>query len=161
MTGPLLAARFAMAMLPLSAALGASAARAEPLPDATSGTHAGLVWIFGDDDVGHAPDATVPPSPAASIGDRPGYDPLAPGYRSRYTGREQRLELRMHAEASDLVTSLATSAELALGVDAKSLGERGTSAGPSPIRAEDVGSFVELRFSLSRPASCAGSRAST
>lgn len=141
-----LSARWSNAALPLAILLAPSRANAETAPQATSGARAALVWIFGDDDVGHAPDATVPPSPAASIGDRPGYDPLGVGYRSRYTGREQRLELRMRGEAAGLVPALATSAEIALGVDASELGARRTSEGPEPLRAEDVGSFVEMRL---------------
>jgi hypothetical protein len=109
-----------------------------------------LVWIFGDDDTFNPPNSSTPPSPAASIGDRSGYDPLVSGYRSRYTGRENRLELRLRGEASDLVPSLTTTAELAVGLDLLGLGEASGDPRGEPVRAEDLGSFAELRASLAR-----------
>ncbi|HEX6764271.1 MAG TPA: hypothetical protein VF103_02310 [Polyangiaceae bacterium] len=124
---------------------------AEPRdPERSRDVGVALVWIFGDDDVFGAPDARVPPSPAASIGDRPGYDPIGTGFRSRYTGRENRLELRLRGAADDLIPSLSTQAELALGVDVSSLGARSDGASGAPILAEDLGSFVEARLALSR-----------
>jgi hypothetical protein len=114
------------------------------LPEASA--RAALVWIFGDDDVLRPPNETTPPSPAANIGDRPGYEPLVAGYGSRYTGRENRLELRLRGEARDLVPALTTTAELALGFDVTGLGERHGGARGAPVRAEDLGSFVELRL---------------
>ncbi|HEX6272123.1 MAG TPA: hypothetical protein VFZ53_03760, partial [Polyangiaceae bacterium] len=104
----------------------AGRAVAEP-SDATApraSARAALVWIFGDDDALRPPNEATPPSPAASIGDRPGYDPLVAGYGSRYGGRENRVELRLRGEARDLVPALATAAELAVGLDVTGLGER-------------------------------------
>lgn len=102
-----------------------------------------LVWIFGDDDVLHAPGDATPPSPAAGLGDRPGYDELFEGFASRYTGRENRSELLLDATAPGLAPRLTTRARLALGLDAASLGVRG-----APLAVEDAGSFVEVAWQL-------------
>jgi hypothetical protein len=137
-----------MALMALMA-LMAPCAAAEPAadPEASEGVRVGLVWIYGDDDALHSPDASETPSPAAGMGDRAGYDPLFSGYRSRYTGRENRLELRVRGTAPGLVPRLQTSAGLALGIDTSSLGEREGGARGGPLRAEDIGSFVEVRWS--------------
>src|SRR6185503_7139163 len=91
----------------LATELVALGARAEPSALNTSDeARVALVWIFGDDDATNPPDASEPPSPAASIGDRTGYDALVSGYRSRYTGRENRVELRLHGSAPGFVPSL-------------------------------------------------------
>jgi hypothetical protein len=126
---------------------------AEPVaePKASEGVRVALVWIYGDDDAFHSPDASETPSPAAGIGDRAGYDPLLSGYRSRYTGRENRLELCVRGSAPGLVPRLETSAGLALGIDTSSLGEREGGIRGGPLRAEDIGSFVEVRWFLSSP----------
>jgi hypothetical protein len=129
-------------------------AEAHERPKSAATAHAALVWIFGDDDAMNAPNESTPASPAANIGDRSGYDPLVSGYRSRYTGRENRVELRLGAEARDLVPALATAAELALGVDVTSLGEHSGGSRAEPVRTEDLGSFVELRLSLAPPRPC-------
>jgi hypothetical protein len=128
--------------------LFARVSRAEPPSESRSDADArvALVWIYGDDDAFGPSNATEPVSPAASIGDRPGYDLLAPGYRSRYTGRENRVELHVRGTAPGLFRSLDTSAELALGIDATDLGAPGDGASGAPVRAEDLGSFVEARF---------------
>ncbi len=134
----------------LAVLLFARVSRAEP-PDETlssGGARVALVWIYGDDDAFSPSNATEPSSPAASIGDRPGYDSLAPGYRSRYTGRENRVELHVRGAAPGFVRSLETSAELALGIDASGLGASGDGASGAPVRAEDLGSFVEARLAL-------------
>jgi hypothetical protein len=131
--------------LVLTATGPAFAEPSEPAqPEASA--RAALVWIFGDDDVFRPPNESSPPSPAAGIGDRAGYDPLVSGYASRYTGRENRLELRLRGEASDFVPSLATSAELALGLDMSGLDEQSGDARGAPVRVEDLGSFIELRL---------------
>jgi hypothetical protein len=102
-----------------------------------------LVWIFGDDDVLHAPGASTPPSPAASIGDRPGYDELLAGQSSRFTGRENRSELDVEGVAPGFLRGWDTRARLALALDASSLATRG-----APVYVEDAGSFVEARFTF-------------
>jgi hypothetical protein len=123
--------------------------RAEPPVAApTESARVALVWIYGDDDAFGPSNASEPGSPAPSIGDRPGYDSLAPGYRSRYTGRENRVELHVRGSAPGFVRSLETSAELALGIDASGLGAPSDGPGGAPVRAEDLGSFVEARFAL-------------
>jgi hypothetical protein len=123
----------------------------------STATKTSLVWILGDDDVFSPPDQTVPPSPATSIGDRAGYDALFEGSSSRYTGRENRLELRLAGEATGLHELFSTRAELALGVDMAGLGERAGTLG-----FEDAGSWLELfaRFSRDpeRAADGAGAR---
>lgn len=111
-----------------------------------------LVWIFGDDDVENPPDAGSPPSPAANMGDRPGYDPIAPGYDARYTGRENRLELRLSAAAPSVVPRVSTAAELALGIDASGFGAPRDGPTGAEVRAEDLGSFVEIGLGLASPA---------
>jgi hypothetical protein len=130
--------------------LFAGSARTEPAstPERSSDVRIALVWIFGDDDALNPPNESTPPSPAASIGDRPGYDPVVSGYRSRHTGRENRFELRLRGAARDFVPALTTAAELALGIDASSLRQQGNGGGDDALRVEDVGSFVELGLSL-------------
>ncbi|HEY3495649.1 MAG TPA: hypothetical protein VGK73_13220 [Polyangiaceae bacterium] len=98
-----------------------------------------LVWIVGDDDVGHAPSDVSPPSPGPSIGDRAGYDALFEGSSSRYTGRENRLELGVSGETRGFHPLLETRAALLLGVDVTSLGDREGS-----VRFDDAGSRIEL-----------------
>src|SRR6187431_997987 len=97
---------------------------AHPPATAEATTKASLVWILGDDDAFHAPGDVSPPSPAPSIGDRPGYDSLFEGSSSRFTGRENRLEIRLAGAAPGFHPALTTRAELALGVDASDLGAR-------------------------------------
>ena len=116
-------------------ALLAAKGHAEP----NAGARTSLVWIVGDDDAFHAPSETTPPSPAPSIGDRGGYDSLFEGSSSRYTGRENRLELRLSGRSRGFHPLLETSAEVALGVDVSSLGER-----EGTLRFDDAGSRVEL-----------------
>jgi hypothetical protein len=137
----------------LAALLRSAPASAESpnAPTTEERARVALVWIFGDDDVFNPPDASEPPSPAANIGDRPGYDPIAPSYDSRYTGRENRFELRLEAAAPGLVPSLSTRAELALGIDASGFGDPGDGPHGDEVRAEDLGSFVEIGVSLAPP----------
>jgi hypothetical protein len=110
-----------------------------PAPRVAASTKTSLVWILGDDDLTHAPSETSPPSPAPSLGDRPGYDGLFEGASSRYTGRENRLEFRLAGEALGFHPAVSTRAELALGLDASTLGEAEGS-----VRLEDAGSHLEL-----------------
>ncbi len=119
----------------------AARSSAEPLRSAT--LCATLVWIFGDDDVLHAPGDVTPPSPAAGIGDRPGYDELFEGQSSRYTGRENRSEVDLDGVAPGFARGWDTRARLALALDASSLATRG-----APVQVEDVGSFVEARWTF-------------
>jgi len=112
-------------------------------PRRTTSVHTSLVWIFGDDDVLHAPGDSTPPSPASGIGDRPGYDDLFEGQSSRYTGRENRSELDLDGFAPGFARGWETSAHLALALDASSLATRGT-----PVYVEDVGSFLEARWTF-------------
>jgi hypothetical protein len=105
-----------------------------------------LVWIFGDDDVLSGRETASDVSPAPSIGDRPGFDGPFEGLNSRFTGRENRLELRLAAEAPGFVPAVSTRAELVLGVDASRVGDREGS-----FRLEDAGSFVEVRAQLGGP----------
>jgi hypothetical protein len=104
-----------------------------------------LVWIYGDDDVLHAPGDTVPPSPASGIGDRPGYDTLFEGVNSRYTGRENWSELDLDGSAPGFSAAWSTRARLALALDASSLGVRS-----APVVIEDVGSFLELDWTFGK-----------
>jgi hypothetical protein len=131
----------------------AAAVLAEPSSAPTTDERArvALVWIFGDDDVSNPPDRDSLPSPAANIGDRPGYDSIAPGYDARYTGRENRLELRLAAAAPSLVPSVSTAAELALGIDASGFGAPGDGPAGAEVRAEDLGSSVEIGLALGFP----------
>jgi hypothetical protein len=147
-------ATFCMALV-----LPCAAAESVPDPKASEGVRVALVWIYGDDDALHSPDASETPSPAADIGDRAGYDPLLSGFSSRYTGRENRLELRVRGSAPGLLPELETSAGLALGIDMSSLGEREDGARGGPLRAEDIGSFVEVRWFFSRPGELCGTGA--
>jgi hypothetical protein len=126
------------AVLALAWGAGTREVRAE------GATRASLVWILGDDASSGRPGETTPPSAAVSIGDRPGYDGLFEGLSSRYTGRENRLELRLAGDAAGIHPALVTRAELALGIDAASLGDR-----EGTLRFEDAGSQIELfwRFS--------------
>ncbi|HVR20539.1 MAG TPA: hypothetical protein VMS65_12605 [Polyangiaceae bacterium] len=140
--------RLALVLVGLLAS-GTARTEAASTPVRSNDVRVALVWIFGDDDALNPPNESSPPSPAASIGDRPGYDPVVSGYRTRYTGRENRLELRLRGAARDFVPALTTAAELALGIDARSLGQRGSDGGDAALRVEDVGSFVELGLSLS------------
>jgi len=102
-----------------------------------------LVWIWGDDDVLHAPAESAPPSPGPGLGDRPGYDGLFEGFASRYTGRENRSEVRLEGEAPGLLPRLTTRAGLALGLELGALGDRA-----APLLVADLGSFVEARGSF-------------
>ncbi len=117
-------------------------ARAEPTTSAVS-LRTSLVWIYGDDDVLHAPADTVPSSPASGIGDRPGYDGLFDGTSSRYTGRENWSELDLDGSAPGFSRAWATRARLALALDASSLGVRG-----APVAITDVGSFLEVAWTF-------------
>lgn len=118
-------------------------ATSDATPSAAAAFRTSLVWIFGDDDVLHAPGASSPPSPAAGIGDRPGYAELFEGQTSRYTGRENRSELDLDAAAPGFVRNWDTRARLALALDASSLATRG-----APVYVEDVGSFLEARWTF-------------
>jgi hypothetical protein len=122
--------------------LASGVARGEPAASAVT-LRTSLVWIYGDDDVLHAPADTVPPSPASGIGDRPGYDGLFDGATSRYTGRENRSELDLDGSAPGFSRAWATRARLALALDASSLGVRG-----APVAIEDVGSFLEVEWTF-------------
>jgi hypothetical protein len=116
---------------------------ADEEPPAPKPLRTSLVWVFGDDDVTHAPAETAPPSPGAGIGDRPGYDSLFDGIASRYTGRENRSELRLDGDAPGLFPRLTTRAGLTLGFDLAMLGER-----PAPLFVEDLGSYLALQWLL-------------
>jgi hypothetical protein len=128
----------------VTTALVAPAARAEE-PSSRASLKTSLVFIYGDDDVLHAPGDTVPVSPASGAGDRPGYDTLFEGYASRYTGRENWSELDLDGAAPGFVRGLTTRARLALALDASSLGVRS-----APVVIEDVGSFVEAAWRFGR-----------
>jgi hypothetical protein len=130
--------------LPLLCVLFAPALRAEPIEHA-SRLRTSLVWIFGDDDVLHAPGDTTPVSPGASAGDRAGFAALTEGRSSRYSGRENRSELELDAAALGFLRGFSTRARLALGLDMVALGVRG-----APIVLEDAGSFVEVSLALGR-----------
>lgn len=118
-------------------------ARAQAEGESTARLRTSLVWIWGDDDVLHAPADATPPSPGAGIGDRAGYDGLFEGFASRYSGRENRSEARLEGEAPGVLPGLTTRAGLALGLELGALGER-----PTPLLVADLGSFVEARWSL-------------
>jgi len=124
------------------------AARSAGAPDHSATLRTSLVWIFGDDDALHAPSDATPPSPAAAIGDRSGYDDVLEGQSSRYTGRENRSELDLDAFAPGFAPGWDTRARLAFALDASSLAARGAS-----VYVEDVGSFLEARwtFGAARP----------
>jgi hypothetical protein len=124
----------------------ASPARAQAEPSASATPRASLVWIFGDDDVLSGRESAAEVSPAASIGDRSAFDGLFEGLSSRFTGRENRLELRLGAEAPGFVRAIRTRAELVLGMDASRVGDR-----EGTFRLEDAGSFVEVRARLGEP----------
>jgi hypothetical protein len=130
--------------LPLVCVLFARALRAEPI-ERTPGLRTSLVWIFGDDDVLHAPADTTPASPGASAGDRAGFGALTEGRSSRYSGRENRSELELDASAPGFLRGFSTRARLALGLDAAALGVRG-----APLVLEDAGSFIEASLALGR-----------
>jgi len=120
----------------------AAAAPAEPAATSAS-SRASVVWIYGDDDVLHAPAETRPASPAAGVGDRPGYDGLAAGLSSRYTGRESELRLGWAARAPGFVSRLTTHADLALALDVDAMGGK-----PAPMLVEDLGSSLHAALSL-------------
>jgi hypothetical protein len=124
------------------------AALAEGSVAGTARLRTSLVWIWGDDDVLHPPADRAPPSPGPGIGDRAGYAALYEGFSSRYTGRENRSELRLLGEAPGLIAGITTRAGLALGFELSSLGERA-----APLLAADLGSFAELVWTFAeRPA---------
>jgi hypothetical protein len=104
-----------------------------------------LRWLFGDDDVLHAPDATRPPSPASAIGDRAGYDPLLRELGGRFTGRENRAEFRALLSAPAFVPGLTTRAQLSLGADLETTADTRSDAPPFV----DLGSYVEFEQRLS------------
>jgi hypothetical protein len=121
-------------------------ARAQAEPSASATPRVSLVWIFGDDDVLSGRGSASEVSPAASIGDRSAFDGVFEGVSSRFTGRENRLELRLAAEAPGFVRALTTRAELVFGMDASRVGDR-----EGTFRLEDAGSFVEVRARLGDP----------
>jgi hypothetical protein len=125
----------------------AGPSRAQTEPNASATPRVSLVWILGDDDVlvGAAPTSEV--SPAASIGDRTAFDGLFEGLNSRFTGRENRLELRLAAQAPGFFRDVTTRAEAVLGLDASQVGDREGS-----FRLEDAGSFVEASAQIGGPA---------
>lgn len=133
---------FARALVAAFVTLANGVARAEPAASAVS-LRTSLVWIYGDDDVLHAPAETAPPSPASGLGDRAGYDGLFDGATSRYTGRENWSELDLDGSAPGFSRAWATRARLALALDASSLGVRG-----APVALEDVGSFLEIAWTF-------------
>jgi len=126
-----------------AALLGLLATPRAHAEDAAPHLRTSLVWIWGDDDVLHAPSQGTPPSPGPGIGDRAGYDGLFEGLASRYTGRENRSEVRLEGEAPGLLPGLTTRAGLALGLELGGLGERA-----APLLVADLGSFVEARWAL-------------
>jgi hypothetical protein len=138
----ILAAALGATGLPCSAA-PAAATKSEPSSNVSPRVAFGLVWIYGDDDALHAPSETRPVSPAASVGDREGYDGVASGLSSRYSGRESAFELGLHAAAPGFVPRLSTSAELALRFELGSLGGKA-----EPPLVEDLGSSLAARLSL-------------
>lgn len=116
----------------------------EAAPSASATPRVSLAWIFGDDDVLAGVPSEV--SPAPSIGDRQGFDGLFERLSSRFTGRENRLELQLAAQAPGFVPAVTTRAELALGLDAAHVGDR-----DGTFRLEDAGSFVEASVRLGEP----------
>jgi hypothetical protein len=140
--GRLRLARLARSALVIAFLLVVRWVRAEPT-ERSPRLRTSLVWIFGDDDVLHAPGATSPPSPGVGMGDRLGFGSLAEGQSSRFTGRENRSELELDAVAPGFLPVVSTRARLALGLDASSLGVRG-----APVVLEDTGSFLEASWSF-------------
>jgi len=132
-----------LALTALAALVSPRAARAEGAVAGAARLQTSLVWIWGDDDVLHPPADRSPPSPAAGIGDRAGYAALYEGFASRYTGRENRSELRLRGEAPGLLAGVTTRAGLALGFELSSFGERS-----APLLAADLGSFAELEWTF-------------
>jgi hypothetical protein len=124
-------------------ACGANVAKAEPSPPERT-TEFRLVWLFGDDDVLHAAEASRPPSPAAGFGDRAGFDPLARELGGRFTGRENFAFLHARAAAPGFADGLETLAVLALGVDLAAATEPARAAAPFV----DLGSYLELEQRL-------------
>jgi hypothetical protein len=108
-----------------------------------SAVHASVTWLFGDDDALHAPSEVRPASPAASVGDRPGYDGLTTGVASRFSGRENELLLGVSGAAPGFLRGISTRAELALALDLSVLGSR-----PTAPPVEDRGSALEVSFAL-------------
>jgi hypothetical protein len=106
-------------------------------------TRGTITWLFGDDDALHAASDVRPASPAASVGDRAGFDGLGTGLDSRFTGRENQLVLGVTALAPGFFPGVSTRAELALGVELGSVGAR-----PAPLMAEDRGSELGLELAL-------------
>jgi hypothetical protein len=104
-------------------------------------TRGNATWLFGDDDALHAASDARPASPAASVGDRSGYDGLGTGLDSRFTGRENELVLGVSGTAPGLFPGVSTRVEVALGLELAGLGAR-----PAPLLAEDRGS--ELAFAV-------------
>lgn len=136
-------ARSLLAAVSVLLVAGAAPAAAPAAPEPAQRIRTSLVWIFGDEDVLHAPADTSPPSPGAGIGDRGGYDVAPATPLSRYTGRENLGELVLDGVASGFVPSLSTRARLALELDLASLGVRG-----APAALNDAGSFVELGWTF-------------
>jgi hypothetical protein len=110
---------------------------------AEGSTRASVTWLFGDDDALHAPSAVRPASPAPSVGDRAGYDALATGAASRFTGRENELTVGLSGTARGFLPGVSTRAELALGIDLAGVGARA-----SQLTVEDRGSALGLDFTL-------------
>ena len=131
------------ALILLGCGLLAPPLRAEGAAQGPPRVRTSLIWIFGDDDVLHAPGDTSPPSPGAGFGDRRGYDGLFEGQSSRYTGRENRSELVLEGTAPGPSPAWFTRARLALALDASSLGVR-----PAPLLASDAGSFIAAAWTF-------------
>jgi hypothetical protein len=102
-----------------------------------------VTWLFGDDDALHAPSDVRPASPAPSVGDRRGYDGIATGTASRFSGRENELEFGVSGAAPGFLHGISTRAELALALDLSTLGSR-----PTALAVEDRGSALEISFAL-------------
>jgi hypothetical protein len=138
--GALLAAMLVVLGVPRAAAAQGGGSPGLPPEPAV---HPSVIWLFGDDDALHAPSDVRPASPAASVGDRAGYDGLATGAASRFSGRENELLLGVSAAAPGFLRGISTRAELALALDLAGLGSR-----PTAPLVEDRGSALEVSFML-------------
>jgi hypothetical protein len=122
-----------------ASAEGGVAPEVSPAPTARSS----ITWLFGDDDALHAPSDVRPASPAPSVGDRSGYDGLATGVASRFSGRENELLVGASGAAPGFLRGISTRAEVALGLELSGIGSR-----PGPLLVEDRGSALEVSFEL-------------
>jgi hypothetical protein len=113
-------------------------ARAQESGVATVRSNSTLSFWFGDDDVLHANSA----SPAADIGDRPGFSALVDDRVARNTGRENQSELVLSLARPGFWPHVETALELRARVDWDGLLGRGSQAQPF----EDASSFLRVSY---------------